>query len=131
MNTVRIADAFDQPRIEQEKLEKIVVHLNTFDVTTIKSGPGYYQDSGLYIVRFSDQTRLYSPKDSRYRPELTITETELYAVQAHFAGQDGKGASRISAKLEEAVRRIDEAKDYVAEMLSRPTAIEASRRKLV
>jgi hypothetical protein len=58
MNTLKIADAFDQPRIAQERLEQIVVHLNTFDVKTIKSGPGYYQDTGIYTVHFSDRTRI-------------------------------------------------------------------------
>jgi hypothetical protein len=130
MNVLRIGDAFDQPRIEQEKLEKIVAWLNSFDAAAIRSGPGYHQNSGLYTVRLSDHSRIYNPKDSRHRPELIMTETDLYAVQAHFSGLATEEAVRICRKLEEAGRRIDEARDYVAEMRSRPLA-EASRRRMV
>lgn len=120
MRALRISDAFDQPAIAPERLEQIIDILSRSDADTIRSRAGCKPFSAYYDVKLYDQ---------KYWNPVTLTEDELSAAQEYFRTAPLPQAAKICEKLEEAERRIDEAKDYAAEIRGRTN--DAPGRKLV
>jgi len=109
MQSLRISDAFDLPVIAPERLQDIIRQLQDFEPDIIRFRPVY----GRYEVELIDSGRVHSP--------IILTETEISAVQAVYRGFESEKAPRLNAKLAEAERRIEEARDYAAELRGRPT----------
>lgn len=115
MRALRIGDAFDVAPIASARLGEIVERLKSYEASTIRTGPAYNEDTGVYYVRFYDQGHVFNRKLPQYREPIEITETELYAVQGAFRNAITSQSCSINTKLDEAERRLNDAKDYISE----------------
>lgn len=115
MQALRIGDAFDVAPIDSARFEEIVERLKSYEPSTIRTGPAYNEDTGIYYVRFYDQGHVFNKKLPQYREPIEITETELYAIQGAFKNILTPEFCSLNVKLDEAERRLNDAKDYISE----------------